>query len=1134
MQLNALCPRLPAWLIKTLRVMKLITFIMLSACLQIGATGASQTVTLSEKNASLERVFGKIKQQTGYVFFYSYEALQEAKKVTVNIRNASIEYALAVCLKGQPLTFSIENKTVFITKATPAPDESKEENIPLPPVDVKGRVIDENGGGVTATITVKGTRKAVPSDNDGYFELQGINENAVLVITGIGIETREIGVGGKNDLSAIVVKRKTTPMDEIQVVAYGSTSRRFNVGTVSTISSKDIQKQPVTNVLLALQGRVPGLVVTPTSGAPGAVAKVQVRGQNSLVSSMTSGLIPFDQPLIIIDGVPFAPQNQNVNLLSSYGGGSGFTTYEGLGAMSSINPADIESISVLKDADATSIYGSQGANGVILITTKKGTPGKTRFSVSVNTGPNKITRHHKFLNTQQYLDLRREAFQNDGIPLPPTYDGNYPDLQLFDTTKYTDWFKEFFGKTSNNTDVYTNLTGGTETSNFILSAGYNHSSYNFPGDYAEKRLSLHSGFHFNSKNNKFSVDFGTDFSYSRNNNSAQPSAGSTYLLPPNAPDLLDASGNLIWNYKGLDISGYQLYAYLKQPYKLNKYNLNNNLQLSYKMFPGLSVLVNLGYNRFTTSEVSQVPIASQSPNFTSYGTADFAKNEFETINIEPQLNYQRTIGKGVFTALIGGTYKSNSGQVENLRGTEYTNDGFLGSISGAGFVQAMSSNTEYKYIGAYGRAGYVYDNKYILNITGRRDGSSNFGPGRQYGTFGSMGAGWILTEETILKNLRPVLSLVKLSANYGTNGSDGVAPYNYQDYWSTPPFSYPFQGVRPYYPVNLYNPDYSWSLKKSLNISLDLGFFNDRLLVNAVWYKNKTGNQLVGNLLPDQTGFMSVTGNLDATIQNTGWEFFVSSSNIKTRDFTWTSNLNFSTNRNKLLEFFDLENSPYANLYIIGESTSIVTGYLYKGVNETTGIHEFYDRKGDPTYTPDYRPIEEGGDRRVIADVQPKLNGGLENTFSYKGITLSCLFQFAKQTAPNYLSGLYTHGGTPGSSQNMPVLVLDRWRNPGDRAAMQRATADYFSAAYNAIYYFTSSSGVYQDVSYIRLKTLSLAYTFPSSLTKKAGMENLRLYVNAQNLLTFTNYKFGDPELPGQITSFPMQRNIAFGLSFNF
>jgi hypothetical protein len=380
----------------------------------------------------------------------------------------------------------------------------------------------------------------------------------------------------------------------------------------------------------------------------------------------------------------------------------------------------------------------------------------------------------------------------------------------------------------------------------------------------------------------------------------------------------------------------------------------------------------------------------------------------------------------------------------------------------------------------------------------------------------------------------PVLSLVKLSSNYGTNGSDGVAPYNYQDLWSSSPSTNLFQGIRPYQPVNLYNPDYSWATKKSWNVSLDLGFFNDGLLINATWYKNKTGNQLVGNLLPYQAGFTSVVSNLDATIQNTGWEFSLASTNIKTTDFSWTSSMNFSMNRNKLLKFFELEKSAYTNMYIIGKSTSIVRGFRYKGVNEATGIFEFYDSKGNPTLTPDYNLAELGGDLQVVADLQPKFNGGVENTFSYKGLSLSVFFQFAKQTAPNYLEGIYRNGGPPGAAINMPVQVLDRWRKPGDKSAMQMATGNFSSPAYIASYYFANSSGVYSDASYIRLKTLSLSYAFPSSFIKKAGMENFRIYVNAQNLLTITGYEFGDPELPGQITSVPMQRIIACGLSLNF
>jgi TonB-dependent starch-binding outer membrane protein SusC len=957
-----------------------------------------------------------------------------------------------------------------------------------------------------------------------------------------------VRVNGTSDLSIIAVKIRATPMDELQVIAYGTTSKRFNVGAVTTVKSGDIQKQPITNVLLTLQGRVPGLIITPSNGAPGATVKLQIRGQNNLASSLT-GLQPYDQPLIIIDGVPFASQNISVSQIASIGGGSNvnnIVSFPGFGALNNINPNNIESVSVLRDADATSIYGSQGANGVVIITTKKGVVGKTSFSTRINTGPNRVTRRQKFLDTKQYLALRREAIANDGITLPPTFDGNFPDLQLFDTTKYTDWFDTFFDGGSNNTDIFSTLTGGTDNISFILSAGYNRSTYNFPGDFANKVLSLHSGFQYRSKNNKLTLDFTTDYSWSHNNAATNPDAAAINRLVPNSPDLLDEDGNLVWNYKGFDLgnsftpaglSFFQHYAYLKQPYKLNTYNLNNSLQVSYKLFAGITATVNLGYSKVNAVENAQFPKAAQSPSDPyRMGTATFAKNEFETINIEPQLNYQRNIGRGLFTLMAGATYKANGNRNDRFTGVDYLNDGFLGSITGAGrIVEAMSYDIKYKYVGVYSRAGFIYDNKYILNVAGRRDGSSNFGPGRQFGTFASAGAGWIVSEEGFFKKMKPVFSLTKFSVSYGTNGSDGVEPYNYQDYWSSQSSITLFQGIRPYYPLNLYNPNYSWASKRTLNLMLELGLFNDKILLNATWYRSRTSNQLVGDILPSQTGFNSVTNNLDATVENSGWEFSLFSNNIRGGDFTWTSNFNFSTNKNILVAFPDMDKSPYASYYEIGQSLSITRLISYKGVNETTGLFEFYDAKGNATYQPAYGLPRDGGDAVNIVDLQPKFSGGLDNTFSYKGISLSVFFQFSKQTAYNFLYSVYnSYNSIPGMFSNVPELALDHWRKPGDRSRMQRSTAGYSTAPLATAGYFIGSTGAYSDVSYLRLKTLALSYSFPAAWVKKAGMENLQVYVNAQNLLTITNYEFGDPEQPGQLAAIPLQRIIAFGLMFNF
>lgn len=1133
-----------------LLVMKLMTAFILIGCLHVSARGVSQDISLSVRNAPLVEVFREIGRQSGYDFVYTDVVLRKSTRVSIEVKNVMLEEALRICLKNQELTYSIFDKTIVIKPIVEIKSETLPPtlSLPPPPVDIRGRVAGADGGPVVgATISVKGTKKSTDTDQNGEFVLHNIDEHAILVITHVQFETKSVALEGAVYVN-ITVQQKVSLLDETQVIAYGTTTRRFNVGAVSTVKAEDIENQPVSNVVLALQGRVPGLTISPASGAPGTRVKMQIRGQNTLRSTQNA-FVPFDQPLIIIDGVPFAAQNQNINLVSSGGGGPFLgvgSPYLGMGALSNINPNDIESINVLRDADATSIYGSQGANGVILITTKKGKPGRTTLGVRINTGPNKVTRRPEFLNTKQYLQLRREGIVNDGGVVPDEYDGNYPDLNLFDSTRSVDWFKEFFGGTSNSTDANATLSGGTDNMSFLLSAGYNRTSYNFPGDYAQERMSIHSGFQYKSRNNKLTMDFTTDLSYSKNNITSNPDATSVNKLPPNTPELLDDRGNLVWDYNGysLDYSFgptgllfFQQYAYLKQPYSMDNFNQNNSLQVTYRIVQGLSATVNLGYSRFTASETSQFPITAIGPhNPYRKASATFARNEFETVNVEPQVNYQQNIGRGVFSALAGATYKSNLNRNERITGVDYPNDGLLGSLNGAGrIVEAMSNRIPYKYIGVYGRVGYIYANRYILNITGRRDGSSNFGPGRRFGTFGSAGAGWIVSDENFFSGWKTPFSLVKFSANYGTNGSDGVDAYKFQPFWISPQFTTLFQNVRPYVPLNLYNPDYSWALKKSLNVMVDLGLFQDRLLLNATWYRNTTSDQLIGALLPTQTGFGDVVDNFAAVVQNKGWEFALTSTNIKTSDFTWTTNLNFFINRNKLAAFDDLDKSPYASYYTVGQSLNMVWGWRYKGVNETTGLFEFYDSKGDATYAPAYGRVEDGGDQEIIEDLQPGFSGGFGNTFSYKGLTLSLFFQFAEQRALTYLSGMYGQSNMPGLLGNVPVIALDRWRQPGDIAQVQRATAaagnyDAFSAGG----YFVQSTGAYSDASYIRLKTASLSYTFPANVIRKAGMESLTAYANAQNLLTITRYEIGDPELPGVVGGIPMQRTIAFGLLFNF
>ena len=1147
MQIQAFCKLLSyvhkdskSLLTKTILVMKLSAILLLVTSLHVAARSTAQKVTYSGKAVELPKVLSVIREQTGYVFFYDKKYMQDISPITVSLKDAPVELALKTILQGLPLDFEIQGNTIFINRKNLVVKEAPEEPKAALEDTIRGMVWDSTGTPLQgASVLIKGTRKGTRTDLKGGFVLKHSRQMAVLVISYTGYEDREVTASGDAPLF-IFLKRSQNPLDATVVQAYGSTSRRFNVGSISTVDAETIGKQPVTNVLLAIQGQAPGLAVNATSGVPGSKVLVQLRGQNT-IQNTTSMFRPYDQPLFIIDGVPFATQNNNITQLSSLANSSSFnggiSQPGGLSPFNGLNPADIESISILKDADATSIYGTQGSNGVILITTKKGKAGKdgkTDLNISVNTGFNSSARQVKLMNTQQYSQMRKDAFAADGVTpnLTPYSNGYAPDLLVFDQNRYTDWQKVILGKTSNNTDVHASLSGGGYQNTFLISGGYTRSDFNYPGNFSDERWTLHTVTHHSSVDNRLSVDFGTDYSYDKNNGAG--GGVQKILNPPNAPDLLDAAGNILWTYKGIDLSNYQFYTFLKQPVNVQMHNLNTSLHLNYKLIPGLSISANVGYNRNTTSETRQNPASSQNPLY-AYRSASFAGATAQTINVEPQIDYNNTIGKGVFSALVGASYKKNLSNSNTIEGVGYADDRFLGSLVGAASVYAYDNSSIYKYAAAFARLRYVYDRKYILSLTGRRDGSSNFGPGHQFGDFGSVGAGWIFSEEKGFTSSQHFISFGKLSGSYGTSGSDGVGPYLFQPFWG-PGGSYisPVQGIRPNFPTNLYNPDFSWALKKSLNLALDLGFFHDRLLLNATYYLDKEGNQLTGYPLPIQTGFPNVAQNVPTMIQNSGWEFTLTSTNIKTKDITWTTNFNITFNRNKLLSFPYLESSSYNSSYVIGKPTSIIIGSRFKGLNPQTGLFEYYTKDDKVTNNPMYGLAAQGGDYAPIGDREVKYMGGFTNTFTYKRISLYAFFQFSSQMAPNWLKGIYSSSFPGMTPMNQPVQVLDYWKSPGDQTSIQRLTTSYSSAAADAAGNFGTSSGAYSDDTYLRLKTLALSYNFSDAALRKLHVHDARIYVNAQNLLTITNYKVGDPETFGDLSSFPLQRIVAFGLSFNF
>lgn len=1109
---------------QTLLIMKITAILLLTACLQVSARGYSQNVSLSMQEASLDKVFLEIKKQTGYTFIYTESILQQANKITVSIKNVSLEQALEAVLKDKGLGYSIVDKTIIIRKKEDLqPSEQAVEQKTT--IDVSGRVTDADGNSLAgASVKVKGTTIGTTTDAAGMFVLKGIDENAVLVFSYAEHETVELKVSSRTTVTASL-KRDEKAMQEVIInKGYYTEKQKYSVSNVGKVTAKDIEKQPVANPLLALQGRVPGLYIEQASGISGSGVKVRIQGQNSLAKGT--------DPLYVVDGVPYPNQ-----LLPNLGGGilGSSGTSESGNPLNYINPRDIETIEVLKDADATAIYGSMAANGAILITTKKGKTGETTVNLNAQTGWGKVTRRLDVLNTQQYLAMRREAFfMNDGLTTASTQYATAFDINgLWDTTRYTDWQKELTGGTAQYNDMQLSISGGNSNTQFLVNGGYHRETTVFPGDLSDEKGSLHVNINNSSSNQRFRFQLTGTYLGDNNNLISTDLTPLGIKLAPNAPALYNANGDLNWAPRTNGSSSWSNpLSFLTRKYENRTNSLIGNSILSYVLMSGLELKTNLGYSNLWSNEVSTLPVLAFSPERRPLikGSSLFGDNNISSWIVEPQLNYKREI-KNLTLELLGGTtihqLKRNGQQ---LSGTNYNSDAVLEDIKSAGAVTVTSStNTLYKYNAAFVRLNLNWQNKYILNLTGRRDGSSRFGSENLFHNFLSGAAAWIFSNEGFLQRSLPFLSFGKLKASYGTTGNDQIGDYTFMNLYSPITSTVPYQNTPGLVPNGIPNPYLQWEETRKLNIGLDLGFLHDLIMITGNYFRNRSSNQLLPYVLPITTGFDGINPiNFPATIENSGWEFLLTSTNIRKNNFRWNSSFNLTIPKNKLVEFPNIASSAYANEYIVGEAITIFKTFHFLGVDPATGLYRFLDSKGNPTSAPDWN-----SDRTVIINKAPKFYGGLQNSIMVGNFELDFLFQFAKQIGANYRFG-NSPGRFFGTSNvaNEPVTILNRWQKPGDVTNIQRVGVSS-AAVINAFGNATSSDAAFSDASYVRLKNVSLSWQLPETWKNRMRIQNFRLYVQGQNLLTITNYIGIDPENQSTINMPPL-RVLTIGIQIGF
>lgn len=1109
----------------------LTAFIIFFSCYignaQASGRGEESTVTFKGKDVPLNDLFKAIKKQTGYTVMYSLSVTQldGKEKVTVDFNKTGIVQVMAYILKGRNLVWTIVDESILIYKedgvkkntGPPVGGIEKSDtviNTVLPMV--MGKVTDADDKPIPgATVMVKGTREGTVTDGEGVFALTNVSVNTQLIVTSLGYKRRELQVKAKT----IQVKMNVavSDLDETLVIAYGTTTKRTSTGNIVTVSAKEIERQPVMNPLQALQGKVPGFVITQTSGYASAPFKTEIRGRTSINPNIIS------EPLYIVDGIPLnVLELSGANYLS---GSKGFLQNglngpaNGQSPLFSINPADIESISVLKDADATAIYGSLGANGVVLITTKKGHAETPKFDIKVYTGISKVTRFYDMLNTQQYIAMRREAFYNDSIAYGITPDpGSAPDLLVWDTTRYTDWQKFLWGGTGKSTDVQVSVEGGDKITTYRIGAGYHRQSDITTASGTDQRASIQFNFSSKSINQRFNISFTNLYSYAE---SSMIYLSGEVLLPPNAPPVYDSLGHL--NYAGwAPANGMFSFGNLLQPYSSKTGFLNSSLKLKYNLFNGLDISTNLGYKTITTSQISLTPISSQNPARNPTGSSNFGNNNFKDWIIEPQLEYNRSISKGKLNVLIGATAEKRTADGNNIYGYGYANDNLLKSISNAPSKFASDINGQFRYAAVFGRVNYNWINKYIINFTIRRDGSSRFGSSNQFGNFGAVGAAWIFTEEDFFKKYLVWLSFGKIRGSFGATGSDNIGDYQYLTRWSAAGIP-PYQGQASYVPTQHSNPNFHWEVNKKLEGAFNLGFLKDRLNVEVSWYCNRCDNQLLNYPLPNITGFPTVTANLPATVQNTGWEAIIKGGILEGQDFTWSANFNIGINRNKLVAFPNLEQSPYAGAVIIGKPLNIRRFLHYTGVDPQTGQYTFEDKNKDGQII--VNPNNPNNDLGIY-DLNVKYDGGFGTEFSYKGLQVNAFFHFRNRKA----TSAKFNGSFPGDIFNQPLDALNHWRNPGDKSLFARLTTQGENSDF---YYYSTSDGIFIDASFIRLQNLSVSYTLKESITRKIGAKSCRFFFEGQNLFYITNYDGPDPEI-NVFGGMPLSKTFVSGIQFNF
>lgn len=1097
--------------IKPILIMKLSFILLIISMLKVQGAIFAQKLTLHKKNVSLEVVLAEIRKQSGYNILYTGSVMRNTRPISVDLSNVSIEEAMQKCLENQSLAYKIVEKNIVISKV-----EGRTET--LQDVTVEGKVIDEKGQALSGvSIGLKGlANRGTQTNEQGYFSLR-VPGNAVVIVRYLGFQRQELPINGQTTLNVTLIEEDSA-LDEVVVVGYGTQRKSDLTGSVSSVSSSEINAFPLAGTAQALQGRAPGVAVSSINGEPGRAPRVRIRGGTSINAS--------SDPLYVVDGFPGSTPPP---------------------------PEDVESIEVLKDASATAIYGSRGANGVIMITTKKGKIGKPSIDLNNSFAVQEIGKRLELLNGAEFADYINDIYLNSGSTDLP-----YPDPSSYG--EGTDW-QDLIFRTGNLANNQISISGGSEGMRYYTAI--NH--------YGQKGTVLNSDFRRLSGTSNLDmaisdrVKVGTRLFFNRNTlngvrtqetSSGTSGAGviSGALRFEPVQSVYDQNGQYTLKQVGDPHDNPVAVAQERQNEVVTDL-FQGNAFGEVELIPDLKFRTTLGVqisNQRNGNYVSTALVEGR--NFGGVGSVIAHKNT-NIIN-ENFLTYDRSLNEDHhLNAMAGYSYQSSRNETWQANNRNFISDSFSFWNLGAGsnYQNASSELVDWVMSSFYGRLNYSYKGKYLVTVTGRYDGSSRFGTNNKWAFFPSGALAWNISQEPFMQSVE-VISNLKIRTSYGETGNSEIGSYQSLARFSptlTTIGGSPVNAVRP---TNVANPNLTWEATKQMDVGLDVGFLNGRINLAVDYYYKKTVDLLYEVPLPLYSGFTTSLQNI-GSVENKGWEFALQTVNMNGA-FKWNSDFNITFNRNKILELpgGDIRYntipghmlSTESQILREGQVVGAFFGWIFDGLYQQgddfspqpgkqagdVKYRDIYGRDANNNLTEGPDGVVNADDRTIIGNPHPDFIFGFNNDFQYKNFDLNIFLQGSYGN--DMLNITRMELDWMAGKGNATKDAINRWTPENTNTNVPRASASNNPEV---------SSRWVEDGSYLRVKNIALGYNFPEFMLGRLQVLRLRIFASAQNIFTLTNYKGYDPEVSFQDSNrnvgldymgYPNVKSYTFGINVGF